>query len=91
MQLLEKVLKREGKSLSEWIRDYAAKYVADHKEGNPQLRIDKFSSMTNHKKRQPSDCHFWKPRPKAQPPYKAYCGKFKRMVVEASCCDLWKA
>lgn len=91
MQLLEKVLKREEKSLSEWIREYAAKYVADHKEGNWQLRLDKYSAVTNHKTRHPSDCRFWRSRPKAQPPYQAFCSKRKIMVLSASCCDLWKA
>ena len=83
--------RREGDSGSKILQNFIMQYNEKHKLPNPQLLIERFSGLTNHKTRQPSDCHFWKPRPKAQPPYKAYCGKFKRMVVEASCCDLWKA
>lgn len=43
---LKEILKREGKSLSEWIRENAERYVAVHAHGNPQLRIDKFMTVS---------------------------------------------
>jgi len=89
-ETLLNILKREGKSLSEWMREKAREYNNQHREGNWQLRIDKYSVVSNHKTRKPSDCHFWRPRPKAQPPYEAFCSKRKLMVLAASCCDLWK-
>jgi hypothetical protein len=39
---LEEVLKREGKSLSAWIRDQAVNYVRIHEKGNPQLPLGPF-------------------------------------------------
>jgi hypothetical protein len=46
---LKEILKREGKSLSEWIRENAERYVAVHAHGNPQLRIDKFTGEVKEK------------------------------------------
>jgi len=40
---LREILKREGKSFSEWIRSQARPYVSLHAKGNPQTRIDKIS------------------------------------------------
>src|SRR5271157_614715 len=37
---LQEILKREGKSLSKWIRDNAEPYVRLHTPGNPQQRLD---------------------------------------------------
>lgn len=37
---LAKILKRENKSLSEWIRAHAVSYVNLHCPGNPQQRMD---------------------------------------------------
>jgi hypothetical protein len=39
---LEKILARERKSLSEWIRDQAKPYVNLHSLGNPQQVIERF-------------------------------------------------
>ena len=46
---LKQILKREGKSFSEWIREYAERYVAVHSGCNPQLRIDKFTGKIDSK------------------------------------------
>ena len=83
--------RREGGSGSKTLQDFIMQYNEKHKLPNPQLLIERFSGVTNHKTRQPSDCHFWKVRVKPTPPYQAYCSKYKRMVLGASCCDLWKA
>jgi len=40
LKKLREILKREGKTLSEWIRDHAIEYVRLHEPGNPQQRID---------------------------------------------------
>ena len=37
---LKAILKREGSSLSKWIRDNAEHYVRLHEPGNPQQRLD---------------------------------------------------
>ncbi len=50
MQNLEEILRREGRSVSEWFRDNAERYVLIHAEGNPQLRLDKFAVDLNAKK-----------------------------------------
>jgi len=42
---LEKILKREGKSLSSWIRENAVSYVELHRPGNPQQRLDIISEV----------------------------------------------
>jgi len=88
LELFLKLLKREGKSLSAWFRENMRAYNQAHQEGNPQLRIDKFGELTRHR-RKPSNCRFWHPRPKSRP-YEAWCSKRRRLVVAASCCDLWK-
>jgi hypothetical protein len=38
--LLQTILKREGSSLSRWVRDNAESYVRLHEPGNPQQRLD---------------------------------------------------
>jgi len=40
MKLLEAILKREGVTLSAWIRRQTEEYVRLHEPGNPQQRID---------------------------------------------------
>ena len=94
-----KIAKRERWSFNRLIGESLKEFVERHKEGNVSFQLDKFGvtwtkalSVKGREKRKcDANCEFWHARPKAQPPYKAYCGKFKRMVVEASCCDLWKA
>jgi len=39
-----KICKREGDSASKKIRDFVTKYVDVHREGNPQLLLDRFGS-----------------------------------------------
>jgi len=40
METLKEILKREGRSISGWIRDNADQYVRLHEPGNPQQRLD---------------------------------------------------
>lgn len=40
ISILKEILEREGRSLSEWIRENAEHYVRLHEPGNPQTRID---------------------------------------------------
>jgi len=40
---LKEILKREGKSFSEWIRENAETYVNMHRRGNPQLLITHYA------------------------------------------------
>lgn len=37
---LQEILKRDGKSFSSWVLDYAQDYVRLHEPGNPQQRLD---------------------------------------------------
>ena len=46
LERLEIVLKREGKSFSEWIRDQAREYVRVHEPGNPQTTLPKILTLS---------------------------------------------
>jgi len=39
---LKKILKREGRSISDWFRGLAREHVRKHKPGNPQRPLDFF-------------------------------------------------
>ena len=43
LQELEKILKREGKEYSEWVRENTTAYVKKHGDGNPVYTIDKYA------------------------------------------------
>jgi len=42
MEKMTKILVREGKSLSEWVREQIRNYVRLHEPGNPQQLLERF-------------------------------------------------
>ena len=88
---LAEILEREGKSVSQWILDNAESYVRLHEPGNPQQTLTYIiKNGKPYRARTPSDCKFWNPRPKAQPPYTAFCGFKKELTNAEACCTRWK-
>ena len=60
LKKLKAILRREGKTLSEWIRDHATEYVRLHEPGNPQQLLprlldgkDPYHALVCQKHKQP--------------------------------------
>ena len=58
LEKMEEILKREGTSLSKWIRQTIAEYVRTHEPGNPQQRMDRYKDLDAKPYIAPKGCGF---------------------------------
>ena len=86
MNELDKILKREKKSLSQWIREQAQPYVNLHKLGNPQQLLKHYANGNTKPHIANDPCFFGCGRPsKFLAVYRGGDKKYKVCKVHADC------